>query len=98
MTVGFLSAEKKENGEEGKKHSTDYIPAPTPTRKKKLFGSACCLAIAAALCLVAFAIGFTLVFVLTKDDSPKKANIKCDEDCNNKYDWSVLFNIYFKPL
>ena len=98
MTVGFLSAEKKENGEEGKKHLTDNIPTPTPTRTKKLFGFACGLAIAAAFCLVAFAIGLTLVFVFTKDDSPKRVNIKCDGDCNNKYDWSDLFSIFISNL
>lgn len=87
MTVGFLSGEKKEtNGEEGKKHLADFIPAPTPKRKKKVFGTACCLGIVAALCLVAFAIGLTLVFVLTQEDEPRRANIQCDGDCNDKYD------------
>lgn len=86
MTVGFLSTEKKENGEEGKKHLADFIPAPTPQRKKKVFGTACCLGVIGALCLVAFAIGLTLAFVLTEQDGPKRTNIKCDGDCNEKYE------------
>lgn len=82
MTVGFLSPEKKE----GETKLKDFIPAPTPSRKKKAVGTACCLGVTGALCLVAFAIGLTLTFVLVNKSATKMANIKCDGDCNDKYD------------